>query len=566
MIFWIFVSAGLFSTVAAHTDVDAATSCPFTYSWFSYNDTLYAVSNNTVTDYDTARQCCQGLGPNVRLTVIENDDVITGLMTYIQSKFGTGAAEVWVDATRKGAYPTPFTWPDGRTVSPDLWDPIEPQKYDKYSRFKVKEKLLKGRGWESQYTPFCQGFSRGEEQQAPVMDTYTRNTESISTIVSLGFSAEQLDSFSETLTTDNALTEILSTSPAEVYMDSEVILPTASTKVPSTSGADFPEALTTASLETKMGSEYPFSFEILPVLVSLSPTETATDLSDALHSSHDFSWSLPESNYASVVHHSTAVSRTIVEQITPVSGSEETQVPDLIFTSIRLTVSSTQLTSSDLDGTFSAEWTFHDSDAQTHATGFFDGVTKSGLEIAQHTDLLDQSWSGWTAGSSTKSGDGSTSERSPGSLATTKVTLLSDWMSQIPHSNYQTEYFSTERTDTLTSATVSEPTSPDVGKNILCQSCNCAFHSRRNSQGNETKDKVMEKINRIRAYLSVNKSTLSRSVRKKISADDKRTSARAVGCVGLVFLLVVLLPIVLLDLQRLFSKKVEHQRDNQKLN
>ena len=76
---------------------------------------------------------------------------------------------------------------------------------------------------------------------------------------------------------------------------------------------------------------------------------------------------------------------------------------------------------------------------------------------------------------------------------------------------------------------------------------------------------VQEKITVIKKNLIVEKRILSATVRKKISAKDSRTSAKATGVLGVIIVLVVLGIIVMSDILKLkdgIIKNLTEVKDN----
>ncbi|KAK3101189.1 hypothetical protein FSP39_001624 [Pinctada imbricata] len=64
---------------------------------------------------------------------------------------------------------------------------------------------------------------------------------------------------------------------------------------------------------------------------------------------------------------------------------------------------------------------------------------------------------------------------------------------------------------------------------------------------------MKERIQDIKQTLSLNKSDLSKQVRRKISAPDERMSSTLLGCVGVVFLVFSIGVIVIPDTMKLIK-------------
>ncbi|KAL8594846.1 hypothetical protein ACOMHN_016087 [Nucella lapillus] len=77
-----------------------------------------------------------------------------------------------------------------------------------------------------------------------------------------------------------------------------------------------------------------------------------------------------------------------------------------------------------------------------------------------------------------------------------------------------------------------------------------------------TAEQLQDVVKAIHTHLTVNKTRLSSSIRKKTSAQDKRDSAQATGYVGLLVLLILFLLIVVPDLisalQYIINNKFRH--------
>ncbi|KAK7476660.1 hypothetical protein BaRGS_00032058 [Batillaria attramentaria] len=106
----------------------------------------------------------------------------------------------------------------------------------------------------------------------------------------------------------------------------------------------------------------------------------------------------------------------------------------------------------------------------------------------------------------------------------------------------------TASTDATGTATTSTPqlTSP------CCQAC------QRGSTGswNQSVTQVQDEIARLQKELTLDKTNLSATVRRKTSAEDSRPSAQATGLVGVVLMATVAGLIIVLDLRAWVSGRV----------
>ncbi|KAL8575089.1 hypothetical protein ACOMHN_044176 [Nucella lapillus] len=100
-----------------------------------------------------------------------------------------------------------------------------------------------------------------------------------------------------------------------------------------------------------------------------------------------------------------------------------------------------------------------------------------------------------------------------------------------------------EADETSSSATVGPNTS-----SVACGEQHAKYDNATLKHDNMTREGLQEMVMVIRAYLTVNKSLLSSTLRKKTSAQDNRLSAQATGYAGLLILLILLFSIVILDL------------------
>lgn len=80
-----------------------------------------------------------------------------------------------------------------------------------------------------------------------------------------------------------------------------------------------------------------------------------------------------------------------------------------------------------------------------------------------------------------------------------------------------------------------------------------------------TMDILQSRIEVRKKLLTVNKSLLSSTIRKKESANDSRPSAKGIGAVGVLFIIFVFGGIVLLDLHSLYLYISKHYQRKKRL-
>ncbi|XP_069108776.1 transcription initiation factor TFIID subunit 12-like [Argopecten irradians] len=84
------------------------------------------------------------------------------------------------------------------------------------------------------------------------------------------------------------------------------------------------------------------------------------------------------------------------------------------------------------------------------------------------------------------------------------------------------------------------------------QNCRCIL---RKPMVNLTTSQLQTIVTELQSQLSVNKSTLSSTIRKKTSATDNRPSSRVIGMAGAVFLALPFVLLITCDIIRLFSHR-----------
>ncbi|KAK7099125.1 hypothetical protein V1264_003312 [Littorina saxatilis] len=107
-----------------------------------------------------------------------------------------------------------------------------------------------------------------------------------------------------------------------------------------------------------------------------------------------------------------------------------------------------------------------------------------------------------------------------------------------------------EPSETETYSTTAPSTNENITNRII-HTCCCTLPP--SQSVTQAEPDVQEKINSIQENLAVNKSILSRTIRKKTSATDDRLTACVIGGVGLACLLLSIMLVIILDMRVLFS-------------
>lgn len=113
----------------------------------------------------------------------------------------------------------------------------------------------------------------------------------------------------------------------------------------------------------------------------------------------------------------------------------------------------------------------------------------------------------------------------------------------ISSSVQSTQEYDTTTTEKVTTTTTEQPTT-NVHNTCLCP-CHLTTMSTLSSA------EILQSIEKIKKELTIDPKTTSAAIRKKISVQDPRPSAKAVGASGIVILVIVFGGLILLDLTTL---------------